>query len=156
MAPAEIDASAQGAVEQGRLSQARLERYRAAQALEGEVLLAGADVAPGAIESGGMRAMKGVGRGLQVAGVAMTAYDMSKAATQSYEQGSAKPLASETVRQVGGWGGAVAGAKLGAMAGVAVGIETGPGAIAFGIGGGVIGGVAGYSGADWIVQWINK
>ena len=78
-----------------------------------------------------------------------------RAANRSYEEKSIKPIAAETVRQVGGWGGAAAGAKLGAMAGAALGIETGPGAIITGAVGALIGGGLGYFGADWAADQIS-
>jgi hypothetical protein len=90
-----------------------------------------------------------------VVGVVMTAKDVYQAGQRSLEQGSAKPLAAEGIRQVGGWGGGIAGAKIGFGVGALLGIETGPGAIVTGAIGAVIFGAAGYFGADWIADKIS-
>src|SRR5207244_10936460 len=66
-------------------------------------------------------------RGLQVVqgvGIVMSAYDLSMAGVRSHQQGSVKPIAAESIRQVGGWTSAVAGLKLGAATGALFGIET--------------------------------
>ena len=60
-------------------------------------------------------------------------------------------LAKETVRQVCGWGGAIAGSEIGFAVGAACGIGPGPGALLFGLGGSIIFGTAGYFGASWAV-----
>ncbi len=97
-----------------------------------------------------------VGRVVMVLGFVMTAVDMSIAANQSYQARSVKPVAAETIRQVGGWGGAVAGMKVGGLVGAALGIETGPGAIITGAIGAIIFGAAGYYGADWVADYIHE
>ncbi len=94
-------------------------------------------------------------QGVQVVGIVFTAIDIKNASVRSYEKGSIRPLAAETVRQVGGWGSAVIGAKLGSATGALLGIETGPFALATGAVGGLIGGVAGYFGFNWIAQYID-
>jgi hypothetical protein len=143
-------------VAQNRSFQARANMWKQAQAAgELEVLFKG-NIPPQAIESQGMRTMKGLGRGAGYLGAAMTAYDLANATKQSIEQESPKPIAAETVRQVGGWGGALAGAKIGALGGAALGIETGPGAILTGLAGGLIGGIGGYLGADWLADKIHE
>lgn len=96
-----------------------------------------------------------VGRVVGVVGVVFTAVDMGYAAQRSYNTGSYRPLAAETIRQVGGWGGAIAGAKLGGVIGAALGVETGPGLFVTGLIGAVIGGVAGYYGASWVADQID-
>ena len=80
----------------------------------------------------------------------MTAYDVGSAGYESYETGSTAPIVAEGVRQVGGWGGAVAGAKTGAVVGGLLGIESGPGALVTGAIGAIGFGMAGYYGADWV------
>jgi hypothetical protein len=136
--------------------QARADMWKQAQAAgELEVLFKG-NVPPQAIESQGMRTIKGLGRGAGYLGAAMTAYDLGNATKQSIEQKSPKPIAAETVRQVGGWGGAWAGAQGGAALGGLLGIETGPGAILTGLVGGLIGGIGGYLGADWVADKIHE
>ncbi|HEX8201389.1 MAG TPA: hypothetical protein VF590_12950, partial [Isosphaeraceae bacterium] len=79
-----------------------------------------------------------------------------KAGVQSYEQRTVKPIAAESIRQVGGWASALAGMKLGAAAGALVGIETGPGAVVTAAAGGLLGGVGGYFGFDWIADHIHE
>ena len=105
---------------------------------------------------GGARAIGRVGRGLMVIGVVLTVVDMGIATQQSIESGSVRPVAAETIRQVGGWGSGIAGAKIGLLAGAAVGIETGPGAIVTGAAGALIFGFAGYWGADWVADMIHE
>jgi hypothetical protein len=104
----------------------------------------------------GARIIGRVGRVFTVVGVVMTAVDMGFAIDKSVQQQSFRPVAGETIRQVGGWGGAIAGAKLGAMAGAAVGIETGPGAIVTGAVGAIIFGAIGYFSADWLADQISE
>jgi len=95
-------------------------------------------------------------RVVQVIGVVLTAYDLEQASEKSYQAKSVKPISAEVIRQAGGWGGAIAGFKVGGAAGAAVGIETGPGAIITGLVGGIIFGSAGYFGADWVADHIDK
>jgi LysM domain len=119
-----------------------------------EVLFEGS-IPAAAVKTGGMIMIT---RGAQVVsgvGLVLTAYDLEQAGSRSWQQHSIKPLAAESVRQVGGWAGAWAGAQLGGVAGAAVGIETGPGALVTGLVGGLIGGVAGFIGADWISHYIE-
>lgn len=97
-------------------------------------------------------------RGAQVVsgvGIVLTANDLRLAGERSYETGSIRPLAAESVRQAGGWGGAIAGAEIGAGVGALVGIETGPGAVVTAAVGSVIFAVAGYFGADWLAGYID-
>jgi len=128
--------------------------------VEGEVLLHGEKIPAKAVFTPeslakSQRGIK-VGRGVMIVGIAFTAYDMGKATNESVKIKSAKPVAAETVRQIGGWGGAVLGAKGGAAAGALLGVETGPGLIVTGAIGGIIGGTAGYFGADWIADYIYE
>jgi LysM repeat protein len=109
----------------------------------------------GAIKTGSMMAITKGAQVVSGVGIVLTAYDLEQAAQRSHDQHSIKPRAAETVRQAGGWGGALAGAELGAMTGVAVGIETGPGALVTGLIGGMIGGIAGFTGANWIASYIE-
>lgn len=97
-------------------------------------------------------------RSLQVVscgGILLSAWDMKNATVQSYDEGSIKPLARESVHQVSGWSGAFMGARLGVAAGALVGIETGPGAVITAGVGGLIGAVAGFFGAEWINQYLE-
>lgn len=126
---------------------------------EGEVLIEG-KVPPHAIKSAKtMEVTRKVGkyvRVVNVVGVVFTAYDIGKASKKSVDQKSYKPIAAETIRQVGGWGGALAGMKIGGAGGVAVGAVSGPGAVITGAVGGLIGGVLGYLGADWVADQIDE
>lgn len=119
-----------------------------------EILLEG-HIPASAIKTG---AMMGATRTLQVVsgvGIVLTAYDLEQAAERSHAKHSIRPLAAETVRQVGGWAGAWAGMQGGALIGAAVGIETGPGALVTGFIRGAIGGIAGFTGASWIASSIE-
>jgi hypothetical protein len=101
------------------------------------------------------RIVGNIGRGLMVIGIVFTAVDLGMAADHSITQRSFKPIAAETIRQVGGWGGAFAGGKIGFGVGALFGIETGPGAIVTGGVGALIFGAAGYFGADWVADKIS-
>jgi hypothetical protein len=120
-----------------------------------EVLLKG-NIPSSAVKSSASMAMTRGLQGVQIVGFAMTAVDLTHATQKSVQQKSIKPIAAETVRQVGGWASAWAGMKIGAAGGALVGIETGPGAIVTGFIGGVAGGVAGYYGFDWIADHIDE
>lgn len=95
------------------------------------------------------------GRVLTVIGLVITVADVARAAQQSADQKSFRPLAAEAMRQTGGWGGAWAGAKIGFIGGAALGVETGPGLILTGALGAIIFGAAGYFGADWVADQIS-
>jgi hypothetical protein len=131
--------------------------------IEGEVLIEGA-VPASAIKSRAGMALTRSLRGVQVLGVAFTVYDVGKASVKSIRQQSVKPIAAESIRQIGGWGGAWLGMKVGsgvgAGVGAAAGIELGPGAIGTGVIGGAIGGfifgIGGYFGADWVADLIDE
>lgn len=98
----------------------------------------------------------GTGRIVQVLGIVLTAYDLEQASEKSFKAKSVMPISAEVIRQAGGWGGAVAGFKMGGIGGAALGIETGPGAIVTGLVGGIVFGAAGYFGADWVADHIDK
>ncbi|MFC0778053.1 hypothetical protein [Flavobacterium sp. HJSW_4] len=137
-------------------AKARLEKViNAVQNVEGETLIEG-HVPANAIKSPvSMKITKGL-RIVNIIGIVITAYELEKASEKSFKQNSIKPIAAETIRQVGGWGGAIAGAKIGAATGVAIGIETGPGALISGAIGSIFFGTAGYFGADWIADYIDE
>ena len=122
---------------------------------ESEVLLEG-NVTPDMVMSkSSMRLVKGL-RVVSVVGIVLSAYELGKATNESIEKDSSNPIIAETIRQAGGWGGAIAGTKIGASAGAAIGLATGPGAILCGAAGALIFGTAGYFGADWIADHINE
>lgn len=58
------------------------------------------------------------GRVLSVVGVVVTVYDVARASRRSVRQRSFRPIGAEVIRQVGGWGGAIAGAKISSARGV--------------------------------------
>lgn len=104
---------------------------------EKEVLIKG-NIPPSAIKSSTtMNITKGL-RVLNIIGIVISAYEVEQAVEKSIKKESVKPIAAETIRQVGGWASAIAGAKVGAVGGTLLGIETGPGAILFGAGGAII------------------
>ncbi len=137
-------------------AKARLDKViNAVGNIEKEVLIEG-NIPNEAIKSQTtIKITKGL-RIVSIIGMVITAYELEQATEKSIKQESFKPIAAETIRQIGGWGGAIAGAKVGALAGVAVGIETGPGALITGAIGGIIFGTAGYFGADWIADFIDE
>jgi hypothetical protein len=96
-----------------------------------------------------------IGRALTVVGVIFTVKDVAEATQRSINQQSYKPLAAESIRQVGGWGGAIAGAKAGFAVGALFGIETGPGAVITGAIGAVIVGGAAYYGFDLLADKLS-
>jgi hypothetical protein len=96
-----------------------------------------------------------VGRVLMVVGIVITVKEVAQATQRSVQQKSFKPLGAEIIRQVGGWGGALAGAKIGFLVGAAFGIETGPGALITGALGAIVFGALGYFGADLIADQIS-
>ncbi len=105
--------------------------------IEREVLIEG-KVPAAAVRSQSAMVVTRSLRVVQFIGFAMTAYDLGNATVKSVKKESPKPLAAEVIRQVGGWGGAIAGIEIGGIAGAAVGIETGPGAITTGAVGALI------------------
>lgn len=111
----------------------------------------------GIFTEGGLALTLGVvkyARVVQVVGIAFTAYDVGVAADQSFKTKSIRPIEKEVVRQIGGWGGAIAGMKLGAAAGALVGMETGPGTIITGLIGGIVFGAIGYFGGGAVADQI--
>jgi len=96
-----------------------------------------------------------IGRALTVVGVIFTIKDVADATQRSINQKSYKPLAAESIRQVGGWGGAIAGGKAGFAIGALFGIETGPGALVTGAIGAVIVGGAAYYGFDLLADKLS-
>jgi RHS repeat-associated protein len=131
--------------------QARAEMWRIAA--EREVLFRGT-IDPRTVDTATMRYLRYGGRGLQVAAVGLTTYDLGQATLESVRAESPMPVAAETIRQVGSWGAAWAGAKVGARLGAAVGMATGLGAVLSGLGGAVVFGAFGYFGADLIADYI--
>lgn len=133
---------------------AKVEKLKALARADGEVLVRGPVPASAVKGAGAMALTRGL-QGVQIIGFAMTAVDLTRATEKSISQQSVKPVAAESIRQVGGWAAAWAGMKLGAAGGAALGIETGPGALISGVIGGLVGGVAGYYGADWIADHVD-
>jgi hypothetical protein len=132
----------------------RIERIKSLVRADAEILIKGS-VPPTAVKGASAMALTRGLQGVQIVGFVMTAIDISHATQRSIREQSVKPIAAETVRQLGGWAAAWAGVKLGLAGGALLGIETGPGAIATGAMGGVIGGVSGYFGFDWIADHVS-
>lgn len=130
-----------------------------AENLDKEVLIQPKPQVPpsGVFTKGSLAFSEGVvkyARVVQVIGIAFTAYDLSVAAEESFKTNSVRPIEKEVIRQVGGWGGAVAGARIGVSTGALVGIETGPGAIITGLIGGIVFGAIGYFGGNLVADQI--
>jgi hypothetical protein len=123
--------------------------------IDKEVLIEGEVMARAVKGSSAMALTRGL-QFVQGVGIVMSAYDLGRAGVQSYEKGTIKPIAAESVRQLGGWAAAVAGMKLGTAAGAAFGIATGPGVVLSAGAGALIGGVAGYFGFDWVADHIYE
>ena len=124
--------------------------------VEGEVLIEAERIPASAIKSAGAVLLTRGLRVIQVFGMAFTVYDVSKATMKSVERRSVKPITAEAIRQVGGWSAAVAGAKAGGVVGALAGSESGPGAILSGFAVALVFGTAGYIGADWVADFIDK
>ena len=122
---------------------------------DGEVLLRG-DIPAGAIKGSTAMALTRGLQGVQVIGFTMAAVNINHAAQKSFSQHSVRPIAAESIRQVGGWASAWAGIKIGGSAGALIGIETGPGAIVSAGIGSVIGGISGYFAFDWIADHLDQ
>ena len=85
-------------------------------------------------------------------GFTLTAVNMTHAAKVSITENTVKPIAAESIRQVGGWASAWAGIKLGAAGGAAVEVTTGPGVLISAEVGSIGGGIAGFFAFDWIAD----
>ncbi|WP_080437069.1 hypothetical protein [Burkholderia ubonensis] len=136
---------------------ARIRGY--SEALDKEVLVQPRPSVPpsGIFTPRGLKVTLGLvkyARVVQVFAIGFTAYDLSIATDQSYRAKSVRPLEKEVVRQMGGWGGAIAGARIGAVAGAMVGVETGPGTVITGLIGGIIFGAVGYLGGSFAAALI--
>ncbi len=106
------------------------------------------------IQAKQLRYLKIGGRVFLVVGVVVDTVQLGVAGYESYQQGSARPIAKQAVKTATGWAAAWAGAKAGVAVGGLAGVETGPGMVLTAIGGGVVGGVAGYFGGNWIADWL--
>ncbi|MFA8325282.1 glycine zipper family protein [Burkholderia ubonensis] len=136
---------------------ARIKSY--AEGLDKEVLVKPNPMVPpsGIYTERGLAVTLGLvkfARVVQVVGIVFTAYDLGVATNESFEAKSVKPIEKEVIRQMGGWGGAIAGWKMGAAAGALVGLETGPGAVITGLVGGVVFGSIGYFGGGFAADEI--
>lgn len=129
-------------------------RYKSLK-IDNEILIEGS-IPPTAIKGSVSKGLTHTFQLVAVVGVVLTIHDLDVAIHQSIEEQSIKPIAAESTRQVGGWGGALAGAEIGGALGTALGIETGPGALLIGAGCSLVFGIAGYMGADWIQQYLIK
>ncbi|MEM6665526.1 MAG: hypothetical protein AAF638_03905 [Pseudomonadota bacterium] len=135
--------------------QARIEQIQTLARADAEVLIEG-DIPAKAVKGPSAMTLTRVARGAQVVGLAVTAYDVTRAARESIQAESPRPIAAEVLRQAGGWGAAYAGMKAGLVVGAAAGAPTGVGAVVSGVVGGLIGGVAGYFGMDYVADRIHR
>ena len=119
-----------------------------------EVLLRGA-IPPAAVKGAFAMGATRVLQGVQIVGFVISAVSLEHAAVLSFNQHSVRPLATETMRQAGGWAAAWTGMRLGALGGAAIGIESGPGAVLTAAAGGIAGGLAGYFGFGWIADHME-
>lgn len=157
---AEIKAALDDYAKQFPHTKNRVEKIKYfSESLDKEVLLQPNPRVPpsGVFSQRGLKISLGIikyARVVQVVGIGFTAYDLKEATDQSIKAKSIRPIEKEVVRQIGGWGGAIAGAKMGTAAGALVGIETGPGAIITGLIGGIIFGAVGYMGGSAVADQI--
>jgi len=134
----------------------RVEIWKAAQAKEREILFR-EHIPASAVEGTGTHALRTLGKGLFLYGVAVTTYELTSAGVESTRKGTPAPLAAEVIRQGGSWGGAFAGAGALAASAALAGVELGPaGVILFGLVGGLIGGTLGYMGSDWLADYVHE
>jgi RHS repeat-associated protein len=135
----------------GAVHPERVAKWEAAQKGAGgerEALFKG-HVAAEAVETTAKKIIRGVGRAAGLVGLGLTAKDLYGAANESANVGSVAPLAAESIRQVGGWVGALYGFKaVAALAGLTA-LGTGPGALVAAFIGGLIGGTLGYFAFDF-------
>jgi hypothetical protein len=114
----------------------------------------GAPIAALSAEPSATRGLRSTAvKGLGAAGAVVTGYDAADTfhdAARLRSQGNATAAQAQierfAIRNLSGWGGAVAGLSAGAMAGV----ESGPGLLVTGAIGGIVGAVAGDEVADWL------
>ncbi len=134
---------------------ARVRQWMGNQGNEREVLFKG-NIPASAIVTPGGRGVIYLGRGLAVVGVAVSAYDVGTALAKSVDKGSPRPIAAESLRQIGGWGGAYAGGLAGAEGAALLGLPVGGvGAGLTGLGGALVGGYLGYKGGDYLADPID-
>jgi hypothetical protein len=138
----------------------RIERIRSySEALDKEILIQPNPSVPpsGVFTPRGLGMALGivkVARVVRVFSIVFTAYDLSVATDRSFAAKSVRPIEKEAVRQIGGWGGAIAGARIGVAMGAMVGVETGPGTVITGLVGGIIFGAVGYLGGSFAASRI--
>lgn len=132
-----------------------VEKIKGFVVADSEVLIRNS-VPPAAVKSGGTMAITRGLQGVQIVGFTLTAVNMTHAAKASITKNSVRPIAAESIRQVGGWSSAWAGIKLGAAGGAAVGITTGPGVLISAGLGSIGGGIAGFFAFDWIADHLYE
>lgn len=131
--------------------------------MDKEVLIEGPVPGKAVKNAAGMSFTRGT-QFIQGVGIILTVREISYAAVESYQEVSVKPIAKESLKQVGGWGGAVvgrqvgfaAGVRLGFMGGTALTIETGPGVLIGAAVGAIVGGFLGSFFGDWLAGYIDE
>ena len=123
--------------------------------IEKEVLIEG-DIPKEAIKSAKtMRWVKAL-RVLGVVSFCITVYDLEQAAEKSIEKESPKPIVAESIRQAGGWSGALITATAwGSYAAASTSIS-GPWAIVIGFAASLVGGFLGYFFSDKVADHIDE
>jgi RHS repeat-associated protein len=146
-------------VQEGQVHKSRVDAWKESQRstegmatkpgkpLKGETLIEG-PVPPQAVEGGGLRALRGVARGLFWLGVAYTVHDMIQAFRESVRQASVRPFLREAVRQATTWGMAASMAMDGVAIGAAIGGPVGAGV--GGLVGGAVGALSGWISGSWL------
>ena len=128
--------------------------------VEKEVLIKGepkeGKIPKSAIKSANSMKMNNVGRVLNVLGIVITIVELEEAAEKSIEKESFKPIVAESIRQAGGWSGALITATAwGSYAAASTSIS-GPWAIVIGFAASLVGGFLGYFFSDKVADHIDE
>jgi len=107
-------------------------------------------------ESDGSFTTVHLGRVLNVLGIVITIVELEEAAEKSIEKESPKPIVAESIRQAGGWSGALITATAwGSYAAASTSIS-GPWAIVIGFAASLVGGFLGYFFSDKVADHIDE
>ena len=128
--------------------------------VEKEVLIKGepkeGKIPKSAIKSANSMKMNNVERVLNVLGIVITIVELEEAAEKSIEKESPKPIVAESIRQAGGWSGALITATAwGSYAAASTSIS-GPWAIVIGFAASLVGGFFGYFFSDKVADLIDE
>lgn len=101
-------------------------------------------------------AFRGIGQGVAIYGLVSTTENMLIAGEKSINDGSVKPVVAQTVKETGGWGGAIADGTAAATYTAAATSLSGLLAFGFCLVAGISGGWIGYNAADFIADEIDE